>query len=75
MKNLVIFCVIAILFSSCVVVTKPKRGIRNCSNPRPTICPMVYNPVCGKPINKTFSNGCVACMNQEVEYYIPGKCK
>jgi hypothetical protein len=48
-------------------------------------CTMDYNPVCGwndsgeiqcikYPCAETYSNGCVACSNEYVEYYTPGEC-
>ena len=46
-----------------------------CKSPRSHICPMIYMPVCGKPTYKTYSNGCVACSDESVDYYIKGKCK
>ncbi len=45
-----------------------------CKNPRPQICTMNYAPVCGKPTNKTYSNGCSACQDSNVFYYIRGRC-
>jgi len=46
-----------------------------CKNPRPKYCTMIFQPVCGKPTNKTYSNGCVACTDKNVFYYTKGKCK
>ena len=46
-----------------------------CQEPRPEVCPLIYQPVCGKPINKTFSNGCFACMDESVKYFVEGECK
>ena len=46
-----------------------------CKNPRPHICPMIYAPVCGKPTYKTYSNGCSACSDESVKYYIKGAWK
>ena len=46
-----------------------------CKNPRPQICTMQYAPVCGKPTNKTYGNGCAACRDSNVFYYVRGKCK
>ncbi len=46
-----------------------------CSNEDVTgICMTLYEPVCGYPIEKTFSNSCFACNNQEVIYWIKGEC-
>lgn len=37
-------------------------------------CIEIYSPVCGMPINQTFSNSCFACINESVEYYSEGEC-
>ena len=37
-------------------------------------CIEIYQPVCGFPINKTFSNSCFACMDENVIYYTQGEC-
>ena len=37
-------------------------------------CIEIYQPVCGRPINQTFSNSCFACMNENVIYYTEGEC-
>ena len=37
-------------------------------------CITVYYPVCGMPINQTFSNPCFACSNESVIYYLEGEC-
>ena len=56
-----------------------KKEERNyCSNKSrgPGIyCIQVWEPVCGLPVKKTFSNGCMACLNSSVEYYTKGECK
>ena len=37
-------------------------------------CIEIYQPVCGFPINKTFSNSCFACMDENVIYHTRGEC-
>jgi len=37
-------------------------------------CISLYAPVCGMPINQTFSNSCFACLNESVIYYLEGEC-
>jgi len=39
------------------------------------VCIEIYNPVCGFPIKQSFSNSCFACLNRNVDYYIPGECE
>ena len=37
-------------------------------------CTKEYDPVCGLPVKKTFSNSCLGCQNSEVDYYVEGEC-
>ena len=41
------------------------------------VCIQVYDPVCGfkQEGKETFSNGCVACSNNQVNFYVPGECE
>ncbi|MEK6819442.1 MAG: hypothetical protein AABY10_05940, partial [Nanoarchaeota archaeon] len=50
-----------------------------------SVCAEIYQPVCGwfnaanvqcikYPCAETFSNGCFACLNQDVEYWTQGEC-
>ena len=48
-----------------------------CSEPRPEICTMNYQPVCGfdsNNISKTYSNACSACGDKNIVTYIEGEC-
>jgi len=38
------------------------------------VCITLYEPVCGYPLELTFSNGCLACQSEQIEYYIKGVC-
>lgn len=38
------------------------------------ICIALYEPVCGLPIKKTFTNSCFACQDLNVKYYVEGEC-
>lgn len=38
-------------------------------------CIEIYQPVCGFPLNQTYSNYCFACVNETVQYYLEGECK
>jgi hypothetical protein len=82
MKKILLFtAAIAFYFTGCnesaVVSAIEDIHVKKtfCKNPRPHICPMIYAPVCGKPTYKTYSNGCSACSDVNVKYYIQGKCK
>lgn len=48
-----------------------------CSEPRPQVCTLEYNPVCGELAGGTrteYSSPCNACAHDAVIRYIPGKC-
>ena len=48
-----------------------------CKDPRPQMCTMDYNPVCGiskDDSKKSYSNGCSACSDSEVVEYYLGTC-
>ena len=48
-----------------------------CEEPRPEICTMHYDPVCGKLTDsgsKTYSNACVACSDRLVIGHLKGEC-
>ncbi len=60
-----------------------------CTDPRPEICTMEYAPVCADKLNGTqcittpcpdtdqvtFSTGCSACADLDVQSFQPGVCK
>jgi hypothetical protein len=49
-----------------------------CKDPRPEICTLDYNPVCGlldSGQRREFSNGCSACADPAVTGYVPGPCQ
>ncbi len=37
------------------------------------VCVEIYEPVCGNN-NKTYTNGCYACLDEDVIYYTKGEC-
>jgi hypothetical protein len=48
-----------------------------CANPRPEICTMEYNPVCGftnDGSRTTYGNECSACSDITVQWYFSGEC-
>jgi hypothetical protein len=49
-----------------------------CESPRPEICTMHYDPVCGRRNDgsrKTYSNACTACAAVDVRGYQTGACE
>jgi len=48
-----------------------------CTDPRPQLCTMDYQPVCAKKSDgtyKTYANGCGACSDPDVIEYLAGEC-
>jgi hypothetical protein len=45
----------------------------SCSDPRPENCAQVQDPVCGDD-GQTYSNGCMACADEDVASYVAGEC-
>ena len=66
----------------------PVAGAVECKDPRPEMCTQDYRPVCATRDNgvrcvttpcdstetATYSNGCMACADPAVYYYIEGAC-
>ena len=49
-----------------------------CEEPRPQVCTMQFDPVCGFTVNnqyKTYSNACSACSDASVSGHSPGACE
>lgn len=48
-----------------------------CSEPRPQVCTMVYDPACGNLSaggTREYASGCNACADDAVTSYLPGAC-
>lgn len=48
-----------------------------CDTPRPQVCTMEYDPVCGYLLaggSLEYSSGCNACADDSVAVYLPGSC-
>ena len=55
----------------------PAAGATVCEDPRPEVCTMDYRPVCATlkdGSSKTYSNGCGACSDANVNSWIEGEC-
>lgn len=49
-----------------------------CSDPRPQLCTMQYDPVCATLADgstATYANACGACSDAEVVSHLPGACE
>lgn len=56
---------------------EPQSGMTECEDPRPQICTMIYDPVCGitkDGTRKTHASGCSACSHAEIISYEKGEC-
>jgi len=65
------------LLAGCQTAPPLKIEQTNCTEPRPEMCTMDYQPVCGfdkDHKSKTYSNGCTACSSKRVIYTIKGEC-
>ena len=54
------------------------KSVVACEDPRPQMCTMDYRPVCGlreDGSEKTYSNGCAACSDPQVQSWRPGSCE
>ena len=86
MKKSLVLLAVLLLATSCVNYPKKKHKpekignllpepFKECKNPRPKMCTMIYAPVCGRETRKTYSNACVACSDTNVKTYTKGACK
>ena len=56
----------------------PRPVLVACEEPRPQVCTMQYDPVCGFTGDiqyKTYSNACSACSDASVSGHSPGACE
>ncbi len=83
MKKITVLVIIAHAFAAfgCLANNnKPKQETNEwvlCSEKRPEMCAMQFDPVCAVKIDgslKTYSNGCVACSDKQVKKYRKGSC-
>ena len=55
--------------------TEPHRHYCTPEQRNVDVCIEIYEPVCGYPVEQTFSNSCFACMDETVEYWTHGTCE
>ena len=70
-------CLVAILSAGCSTGATPEPELNICNDPRPEICTQEYNPVCATlddGSKKTYSTGCSACSDAQVNGWLPGEC-
>ena len=68
----------AVLINACSPVQSQPEVDKKCTQPRPQVCTMDYQPVCGIQADgtkKTYSNGCSACSDLKVIGYNEGECR
>jgi len=74
-----IFVIAAICLSACTSNTgEDQINMTKCKNPRPQICTMIYDPVCGvsnSGVQKTYASACTACSDENVLAYEKGECR
>tara|TARA_Y100000034_G_scaffold133891_1_gene200807 strand:+ start:1023 stop:1271 length:249 start_codon:yes stop_codon:yes gene_type:complete len=80
MKYLISIVIVIVLVSGCTTTID-----RVYCEERGEVCITQYDPVCGHfdetircvtaPCGATYSNGCVACSDEKVEFYTKGECK
>ena len=73
------FTALACTQSSAVEETVSSRPVLvACEEPRPQLCTMQYDPVCGHTASnqyQTYSNACSACSDASVSGHSPGACE
>lgn len=67
-----------LLLNGCLV-DPPKQAtfVTQCTEPRPQVCTMEYNPVCAEMVaggNKEYASACNACADDAVSGYLRGTC-
>jgi len=67
----------SLILSACDSNVKRPIAENMCTEPRPEICTMQYDPVCGihtDNTTKTYASDCTACSNKDVTGYTKGEC-
>lgn len=67
--------VLALALAGCAA--SPPSLVTRCAEPRPQVCTMEYDPVCGYRLagdRALYSSPCNACADGAVAAYVPGQC-
>ena len=77
---IIIIIILALTLITFILIKNQKQNVEEerkyCieSSRNVEVCIEIYEPVCGFPIEKTYSNSCFACMDKNVEYYTNEEC-
>lgn len=77
MRTLSCVAVLALLAGCASEPAPPAAPTNLCSSPRPQVCTMEYNPVCGELANggrADYASACNACADEAVTRFEPGTC-
>ncbi|MFW6283060.1 MAG: hypothetical protein ACOC1P_03340 [Minisyncoccales bacterium] len=81
-NNLIVIAFILLAIASAIIFNFPEKDSERVycqpEDREGDVCTQQYDPVCGfnsQGENETYSNSCHACLDSDVEYYVPGECK
>ncbi len=73
------FVIAVVCLTSCASSSsEPQPSMTKCEDPRPQICTMIYDPVCGVAADgtrKIYASDCSACSHADVIGYEKGECE
>jgi hypothetical protein len=70
-------CVVALLVLLSACATSQPQAITPCTEPRPMVCAMEFNPTCAVLADggrKEFASPCTACADPAATGYVTGPC-
>ena len=74
----VVYISLVLMIAACT--SKPPidpEGMTLCGTPRPQVCSMEYDPVCGHTENgksESYASACMACSDSSITAYTAGNC-
>jgi cytochrome c5 len=78
MQHKVRSALLILLMAGCSNNKTTDPALQLCEEPRPEMCTMQYDPVCGQrqdDSRETYSTGCTACSDASVKGWLPGECQ